>query len=57
MRVLPLPVSRKSHGMLTSSLTQVAATCLAFYLTLGLSVGSLLSFAVRGAICRCNPFL
>lgn len=35
---------------------QVAATCLAFYLTLGLSVGSLLSFAVRGAICRCNPF-
>ncbi|GAA5874876.1 hypothetical protein JCM3774_006553 [Rhodotorula dairenensis] len=36
---------------------EVAATCLAFYLTLGLSVGSLLSFAVRGAICRCNPFL
>ncbi|GAA5966251.1 hypothetical protein JCM8115_006426 [Rhodotorula mucilaginosa] len=35
---------------------EVAATCLAFYLTLGLSVGSLLSFAVRGAICRCNPF-
>ncbi|GAA5992691.1 hypothetical protein JCM10908_006882 [Rhodotorula pacifica] len=36
---------------------EVAATCLAFYLTLGLSVGSLLSFGVRGAICRCNPFL
>ncbi|BGP23736.1 hypothetical protein JCM10295v2_002637 [Rhodotorula toruloides] len=36
---------------------EVAATCLAFYLTAGLSAGSFLSFAVRAAICRCNPFV
>ncbi|GAA6001331.1 nucleoside transmembrane transporter FUN26 [Rhodotorula paludigena] len=35
---------------------EVAATCLAFYLTSGLAAGSFLSFAVRGAICQCNPF-
>ncbi|BGO90609.1 hypothetical protein JCM10020v2_002252 [Rhodotorula toruloides] len=35
---------------------EVAATCLAFYLTAGLSAGSFLSFAVRAATCRCNPF-
>ncbi|GAA5989365.1 hypothetical protein JCM11641_004200 [Rhodosporidiobolus odoratus] len=34
-----------------------AATCLAFYLTLGLACGSFLSFAVRASVCRCNPFL
>ncbi|BGP61543.1 hypothetical protein NBRC10512_006748 [Rhodotorula toruloides] len=36
---------------------EVAATCLAFYLTAGLSAGSFLSFAVRAATCRCNPFV
>ncbi|BGP38966.1 hypothetical protein JCM10449v2_002904 [Rhodotorula kratochvilovae] len=36
---------------------EVAATCLAFYLTAGLAVGSFLSFGVRGAICHCNPFV
>ncbi|GAA5851934.1 hypothetical protein JCM9279_007029 [Rhodotorula babjevae] len=36
---------------------EVAATCLAFYLTSGLAVGSFLSFGVRGAICHCNPFV
>lgn len=36
---------------------QIAATCLAFYLTSGLAVGSLISFPVRAAVCRCNPFL
>ncbi|GAA6052244.1 hypothetical protein JCM3770_007397 [Rhodotorula araucariae] len=36
---------------------EVAATCLAFYLTAGLAIGSFLSFGVRGAICRCNPFV
>ncbi|GAA6060265.1 hypothetical protein JCM10212_003965 [Sporobolomyces blumeae] len=35
----------------------VAATCLAFYLTAGLAGGSLVSFAVRGAVCHCNPFV
>ncbi|GAA5918501.1 hypothetical protein JCM1841_003270 [Sporobolomyces salmonicolor] len=34
----------------------IAATCLAFYLTAGLASGSLVSFAVRGAVCGCNPF-
>jgi equilibrative nucleoside transporter 1/2/3 len=34
-----------------------AATALAFFLTSGLAAGSLASFAVRGAICQCNPFL
>ncbi|GAA5852551.1 hypothetical protein JCM5353_002900 [Sporobolomyces roseus] len=35
----------------------IAATCLAFYLTAGLAGGSLVSFAVRGAVCGCNPFV
>ncbi|GAA5880736.1 hypothetical protein JCM16303_004332 [Sporobolomyces ruberrimus] len=35
----------------------IAATCLAFYLTAGLAGGSLISFAVRGAVCGCNPFI
>ncbi|GAA5892877.1 nucleoside transmembrane transporter FUN26 [Sporobolomyces salmoneus] len=35
----------------------IAATCLAFYLTAGLAGGSLISFAVRGAVCGCNPFV
>ncbi|KAM0745979.1 nucleoside transporter [Meredithblackwellia eburnea MCA 4105] len=35
----------------------VAATCLAFYLTSGLAVGSLISFPIRGLICKCNPFV
>ncbi|GAA6014706.1 hypothetical protein JCM10207_006910 [Rhodosporidiobolus poonsookiae] len=34
----------------------IAATCLAFYLTLGLAAGSFLSFGVRASVCRCNPF-
>ncbi|BGP14956.1 hypothetical protein JCM10213_007242 [Rhodosporidiobolus nylandii] len=35
----------------------VAATCLAFYLTLGLACGSFLSFGVRASVCHCNPFV
>ncbi|GAA5821874.1 hypothetical protein JCM11251_004754 [Rhodosporidiobolus azoricus] len=35
----------------------LAATCLAFYLTLGLSIGSFLSFGVRASVCKCNPFI
>ncbi|GAA5895049.1 hypothetical protein JCM6882_008272 [Rhodosporidiobolus microsporus] len=35
----------------------LAATCLAFYLTLGLAAGSFLSFAVRASVCKCNPFI
>lgn len=34
----------------------VAATVASFCLISGLSVGSLISFAVRGVLCRCNPF-
>ena len=35
---------------------QLAGTVLTFYLTVGLAVGSLLSFAIRGVVCSCNPF-
>ncbi|KAI6034106.1 nucleoside transporter-domain-containing protein [Pisolithus microcarpus] len=34
----------------------IVATLCAFAIVLGLAVGSLLSFAVRAAICDCNPF-
>ena len=34
----------------------VAATVVNFCLVGGLVVGSLSSFAVKGAICGCNPF-
>ncbi|KAK4702309.1 hypothetical protein P7C70_g3917, partial [Phenoliferia sp. Uapishka_3] len=34
----------------------IAATCLAFYLTSGLAIGSLISFPIRATVCRCNPF-
>lgn len=33
-----------------------AATVASFCLTGGLAIGSVASFAVRGAVCRCNPF-
>ena len=34
----------------------VAATVANFCLVGGLTVGSLISFAVRGVLCQCNPF-
>jgi equilibrative nucleoside transporter 1/2/3 len=34
----------------------VAATVASFCLVSGLSVGSIISFAVRAVLCRCNPF-
>lgn len=34
----------------------VAATIGSFCIVAGLSVGSLTSFAVRAAVCQCNPF-
>lgn len=34
----------------------VAATVATFFLVGGLAIGSIASFAVRGAICDCNPF-
>ncbi|KAH9927120.1 nucleoside transporter-domain-containing protein [Epithele typhae] len=34
----------------------VAATVASFFLVGGLAVGSVVSFAVRGAVCDCNPF-
>jgi equilibrative nucleoside transporter 1/2/3 len=34
----------------------VAATVASFCLVGGLAVGSVASFAVRGAVCNCNPF-
>lgn len=36
---------------------EIAATILAFYLTSGLCLGSLISFGVRAILCGCNPFL
>jgi equilibrative nucleoside transporter 1/2/3 len=35
----------------------VAATVASFFLVGGLAVGALMSFAVRFAYCRCNPFV
>ncbi|KAI5475437.1 nucleoside transporter [Pseudohyphozyma bogoriensis] len=47
-------------GLIEPSLEEdevdIAATCLAFYLTSGLAAGSLVSFAVKAAVCHCNPF-
>ena len=34
----------------------IASTVANFCLMVGLSVGSLISFAVRGVLCQCNPF-
>jgi len=34
----------------------VAATVASFCLVAGLAVGSLISFAVTGVLCQCNPF-
>jgi equilibrative nucleoside transporter 1/2/3 len=34
----------------------IAATVASFCLVGGLAVGSVASFAVRGAVCGCNPF-
>ena len=36
---------------------EIAATVAGFCLVGGLAVGSVLSFAVRGAVCGCNPFV
>jgi equilibrative nucleoside transporter 1/2/3 len=33
-----------------------AATVATFCLTMGLAIGSVASFAVRAAVCKCNPF-
>ena len=34
-----------------------AGTIMAFFLVLGLVMGSMLSFAVRSIACKCNPFV
>lgn len=34
----------------------VAATVVSFFLVGGLVIGSFSSFAIKGAICACNPF-
>lgn len=34
----------------------VAATVASFFLVGGLAIGSFASFAVRAAVCNCNPF-
>jgi equilibrative nucleoside transporter 1/2/3 len=35
----------------------VAATVASFCLVGGLAIGSIASFAVRAAVCHCNPFI
>jgi equilibrative nucleoside transporter 1/2/3 len=35
----------------------VAATAASFCLVGGLAIGSIASFAVRAAVCDCNPFI
>jgi equilibrative nucleoside transporter 1/2/3 len=35
---------------------ELAGTMMAFFLTLGLTSGSCLSFAARALICKCSPF-
>jgi solute carrier family 29 (equilibrative nucleoside transporter), member 1/2/3 len=35
----------------------VAATVASFCLVGGLAIGSIASFAVKGAVCDCNPFI
>lgn len=49
-------IAATSNERLKREQVQVAATIAQFSLVGGLVVGSFMSFAVRAAVCDCNPF-
>jgi len=53
-----ISVSSPQHNAkLKNDDIDTAATVAQFCLIAGLAIGSALSFAVRGSICHCNPFI
>ncbi|KAK0467879.1 nucleoside transporter-domain-containing protein [Desarmillaria tabescens] len=56
MCMMSAPSLEHNHRLKSRADIDVAATVANFCLILGLAAGSIMSFAVRGAVCHCNPF-